>query len=115
MHKDKLESMCRAAGMAPEQKETCPDGEIYVADGFSATPHETFRSFGVSPGEFPFGAFGTMWWIADGEGHIKIGQPLIFDALHDKEKGWNQADKKRARINAAMKAAHEVLEKSHAG
>lgn len=109
MNRQKLESICRRAGMGPGVKEQVRDGIIYVADGFFPKPDIQLRRFGAKPGEFPFGAWCAMWWFADNEDKVVCGQPLLFDAMHDKEKGWPPGTKKRARINKAIAEAKGFL------
>lgn len=109
MNAQELEAICRKAGMAPEEKEQVREGIIYIADGFFPLPHIQLRRFGGEPGEFPFGAWCTMWWFADNEEKVVCGQPLIFDAMHDKEKEWLPETKKRARVTKAMLEAKGFL------
>lgn len=107
MNKDKIEQMCRAAGLFPELRETIRGHEVCIADGFSPRPDVTFARMGVEQGEFPYGAFVTMWWAAQGEERMRMAEPLFFDAFHDPQ--WDKATKKQARINAAKQRAAEVL------
>lgn len=104
--KHKIERMCRTAGMIPETRTNINGAEVFIADGFSAPPHQNFRRF-VEATEFPFGMFCTMWWASKGDEKLDTGQPLFFDAFHNPE--YSKADKKRARINAARKEAETFL------
>lgn len=109
MKKDKLESMCRMAGMQPAHRENLPHGEVlFVSEGFSAQPHITYQKFGASKDDFPYGAYCAAWFVANGEDHVVAGQPLLFDAFHDT--GWDMPSKKRARVNRALEEAHAFLE-----
>lgn len=107
--KNKIESMCRNAGMLPVKRGNIKGVEIFIADGFSPPPHIAYRRFGIEPTEFPFGMFATLWWISKGDEKLDIGQPLFFDAFHDT--GYSKEDKQRARINAAMKEARLFLDR----
>lgn len=84
--------------------------ELYIADGFTANPHEAFWRFGIDKGEFPFGCFVTMWWTAKGEDQFDIGVPLFFEAFHNPELP-GQDVKKMARINTAIKEASGFLKR----
>jgi hypothetical protein len=106
--KQKIERMCRAAGMVPAKRETINGVEIFIADGFAAMPHTVFGRFGVEPGDFPFGCFATLWWASKGDEKLDAGQPRFFAAFHDPEIG--HGSKQRARINSAMQHAKAFLE-----
>jgi hypothetical protein len=115
MNKDVLERCCLAAGLVPERRERIRDHDVFVADGFAARPDVTFKRFGVTKGEFPFGAYATIWWTAKGEDKIDVGCPLLFEAFHDPQLAWNM--KQKARINTALLEAHGFLkrrERAHA-
>ena len=105
LNRSVVEKMMDAAGLVPEGKLEYRDREIYIADGFAAHPENTFRRFGCEPGEFPFGCYCVMWFIAKGEDFFELGRPMLFDAMHDKDKKWSLPDKRRARINSAIKEA----------
>lgn len=107
MNKDKIEQMCRKAGLIPARRETIKGHDVCVADGFSQEPHITFARMGVSEGEFPNGAYVTMWWAAQGEQRMQMAEPLFFEPRHDPE--YDLITKKRARVNTAIQRAHEVL------
>lgn len=107
--KDKIERMCRAAGMQPVERANFRGYELFVADGFSAPPHWKFRHFGVGPEAYPFGAYMTLWWISSGEENLDTGAVIHCDAFHDPE--YSKADKQRLRINTAIKEATEFLER----
>lgn len=105
--KNKVESMCRAAGMKPAARGSSGGMEIFIADGFSAPPHIAFRKFGIEQDEFPMGMYATLWWVSKADEKLDIGQPLFFDALHDA--GYSTGDKRRMRIKAALKEAESFL------
>ena len=107
--KNKIESMCRNAGMLPVKRGNINGVEVFIADGFAAKPHITFRTFGVDKGEFPFGCFATLWWVSKGDEKLDIGQPLFFDAFHDS--GYSPEGKQTGRVNAAMKEAEKFLDR----
>lgn len=106
--KDKIEKMCRAAGLKPERRSKIRGLDVLIADGFSLPPHNAFRRFGVAAKDFPRGCYVTFWWLMKGEERMFIGCPLMFEALHDPELG--AGSKKLARINAALKHAREIAE-----
>lgn len=95
--------MIANAGMKPEKKETIGDYEVYIADGYSARPHITYQRFGVEDGEFPWGAYCTIWFIARDENFFEVGAPAIYEAFHDPQ--YDHPTKKQARINTAMREA----------
>ena len=107
MNKEKLELMCVAAGMTPQWRGPSTDGELFISDGFSARPGDTFGKFGATNEEFPFGAYLTLWSFADGEDRIKGGGALLFDAFHDP--GWDAETKKRARVNKARQEGETFM------
>lgn len=106
MNKDDMERICRSAGMRPEKRETVHGYDVFIADGFSSIPWIVFRRFGVEPGEFPFGAYVTIWWIGKGE-ELDVGLPLIFDAFHDLHLPSDA--RQPARVNRAMVDAADFL------
>lgn len=109
MDKSKIERICRNSGMAPAKRETIDGAEVFIADGFSPPPHFNFRRFGVEPSEFPFGMFVTLWWVSKGDEKLDVGQPLFFDAFHDKQ--YTGPDKRRARIATAVNEARSFLDR----
>lgn len=104
MNKNDLERICRNAGMRPEKRESIGDYEVFVADGFSSIPAITMQRFGVEPGQFPNGAYVTLWWLGKGE-DLLVGLPCIFDAHHDLHLPSDA--RKPARINRAMQDAEK--------
>ena len=109
MTKRRIEAMCRNAGMRPESRTNIGGAEVFIADGFSAPPHFNYWRMGVEPTDFPFGMYATMWWASKGDEKLDIGQPMFFDAFHNPE--FSKDDKRRARVNAAMKEAQSFLQK----
>ena len=107
MNKDRLETICRNAGMKPETRQRLGDHELFIADGFSLPPHNAHRRFGIGPGQFRKGMYATMWWLSRENEKLHIGSCLYFDAHHDPK--LDAATKKKARINAAKKDASEHL------
>lgn len=105
--KTKIERMCRAAGVLPVSRATVKGREVFIADGFSAKPHETFKRFAIEQGDFPFGAFGTFWWIFENDEKLSLGRPLFFDAFHDA--GHTVESKQKMRIASAIKDAEQTL------
>lgn len=107
MDKSNIERMCRDAGLTPEKREPFEGMDIFVADGFVAQPHVTFRRFGIESGEFPFGCFATLWWTAYGEQKFDVGRPIFFNAFHDPQ--YDKETKKRARVNTAVNDARDFI------
>ena len=115
MKRDRFEKMCRAAGMTPEVKETLHEGELFIADGFSARPGDTFRKFGATNEEYPFGAYCTIWVLGTGDDVLTKDHPggaLICDAFHDPS--FDTETKKQARINSAVEEAMTFLDRREA-
>lgn len=109
MNKDRIEVMCRNAGLKPELRENIRGVDIFIADGFSAPPHRSWRRFGVEADEFPLGCYVTLWWASRREEQLDVGQPLFFDAFHDRN--LEHSFRPKARINAAMKEAAAFLKR----
>ena len=105
--KNKIERICRAAGMKPVSRDNIRGVEVFIADGFSLMPHNNFRRFGIEPTDFPHGMYATLWWASKGDEKLDTGQPLFFDVMHDPSVAIH--DKQRARINAALKSAREFI------
>lgn len=108
-NKDKIEAMCREAGLRPERRLSMQGFDLLLADGFSLPPHAAWGKFGVDPDEYPFGCYVTIWWVMKGEDRHYVAQPLFFDAFHDRQ--LDIESKKRARLNAAEKSAAEFLDR----
>lgn len=106
--KDKIERICRSAGMKPVERSNIDGAEVFVADGFSLPPHPYYRRFGIGPEQFPRGMYTTLWWISRGEDKLDTGQPLFFDVFHDLS--YPKESKQQMRINAAKQAAKEFLD-----
>lgn len=104
-----IERICRQAGMKPVRRGNINGAEVFIADGFSAPPHQHYRRFGIGPEQFPGGMYVTLWWLSRGEDKLDIGQPLFFELLHDRQ--FSGGSKQLARINAAMKEAKTFLER----
>lgn len=107
LRKDDVEEMCLKSGVHAAYRDTFRGYDIFVSDGFSAFPARDFRRFGVEPGEFPWGAFCTIWWVASGEEHFDAGMPMLFDAFHNPE--FDIVTKRRARINTALQEARSFI------
>lgn len=109
MDKDRIERICRTAGMRPEKRVPFKSYEIFVADGFSLPPHRNFQRFGVEPLDFPSGMYATLWWVSKHEDKLDTGQPIFFDAFHNPE--YSTETKKQARINTALREAEGFLKR----
>lgn len=93
--------------MKPVARGNAGGSEIFIADGFSLPPHRRFRRFGVDATDFPRGMYATLWWASKGDEKLDVGQPMFFDAMHNRELAMS--DRQSARINAAMIAAGRFL------
>lgn len=113
MNKEKIEEIFRKGGVSPAERRSYGDFNVFIGDGFSLMPHNAYRRFGVDPDEFPSGMYVTWWWIGKDE-KLDVGRPLFFSAMHNPE--YSAADKKTARINAALKDAEKFMarRKKHA-
>lgn len=105
--KDKIERICRDAGMKPETRRNIDGAEVFIADGFSLPPHLAYRRFGIGPEQFPQGMYATLWWVSRQEDKLDIGSAVFFELFHNRQ--YSGPDKKRGRINAALKDAREYL------
>lgn len=104
LNKDRIEDMCRRAGLIPAGRRPMRGYDVLIADGESAPPHDAFRRFGVEEDEFEDGCFVTFWWLLKDE-FLFVANPIFFEKDHDP---WlDPASKKQARINRAMQTAEE--------
>ena len=101
--KDDLGKTFEDVGLKPVLRERIGDGsyELFVADGFSHSPHLRWQRMGVEPGEFQAGMFVTVWWLGRDE-ELHVGRPLFMD-IGQHELGW--------RLNAAREDARHALKK----
>lgn len=111
MHKDKLEAMCRAAGLTPERRVRVGDFDVLVADGLSRPPHQFWRRFGINADEFPGGCYATLWLVAKDE-RLDIAAPIFFELLHDPL--LSSGMKKTARVNTAIREAAGFIQRRKA-
>lgn len=109
LSKETVEGMCDRAGLKPERREGINGYDVFVCDGFSAEPARTFKRFGVERGEFSFGAYCTIWWVARGEEFFEVGMPMLYQAFHNPE--YDKPTKKLARINTALKEAQGFIKR----
>ena len=98
--KQKMEEMCRNAGMHPASRDKVRGREIFIADGEISDP-ELFRKFGLGAGSTE--KYATIWFASRGLDDLDIGRALFFD-----EK--DNTGGKRGRVNAALKDAKESIE-----
>lgn len=105
--KETVSKMLGAAGIQPEKRIAHDGYDIFIGDGFAAHPENTFKRFGVNKGEFPFGAYCTIWFAAQGEDFFLVGCPALYDAFHDKNMDINA--KKAGRINNAVRDAKKFI------
>lgn len=109
MNKDKIETLFRSLECVPVDRETIHGREVFIGDGYSASPHVPYvRRGALSPGEFPNGCFVTWWWVAKGEDKLDRGAPLFFDAVHDVYR-ISLSVRQKGRINAAKIAAEQYI------
>ena len=104
--KNRIETICRNAGMVPVARDKIDGAEVFIADGFSTPPHVKQRRW-LEKNEFPWGCFVTLWWVSKGDEKLDTGQPIFFDAFHDSN--MSLASKKIARINMAKQTALDFL------
>lgn len=109
MNRKNVERMLALAGMRPEKKMMLGDRELYVADGFASPAYVKFGRFGAERGEFPFGAYCTIWFLAKGEDYFELGIPMLFDAFHDPS--IPNTSRQRARINKAIENAKQFTDR----
>lgn len=109
LNRRNVERMLADAGMRPEKKMTLGDRELYIADGFAAPAFPKLARFGVTRGEYPFGAYCTIWFLAKGEDFFEVGRPMLFDAFHDPN--IPHSSKQDARINTAIKNATDISQR----
>lgn len=107
--KSAMEAMCRTAGMVPVSRTSVDGAEVFIADGFAAQPAITFSKFGIEPHEFPGGCYATLWMVSRGEDKLDIAQPMFFELFHDRH--MSSQGKQYARINSAVNAAKEFLDR----
>lgn len=105
--KEKIESMCRKAGMKPFERRQLRDYDLLISDGFSMPPHYTYQRFGVDPDDFPNGCYVTFWWLMKGEDNMFAAHPLFCDIYHDME--YDKETKHRMRLNSAVEDAENFL------
>ena len=109
LNKKNVERMCREAGLFSARREVIKGYDVFVSDGFSAKPSVTFKRFGVDPGDFSWGAWCTIWWVARGDDHFEVGRPMLFDAFHNSDYDFHT--KRQARINSALLDARDFIMK----
>lgn len=107
MNKDKIEQMCRRAGLVPIERTSIKDADIFIADGFSRPPHDSFRRFGIDATDYPAGCFVTLWWASKKDEELDIGQPLFFEPWHDPS--LMLSFRQKARVNSARSQAINFL------
>lgn len=112
MSKEVIERCCRNAGLSPEKRSVIDGYDLFVADGFVPADkcHPYFWRFGITETDFPMGMWATIYWLAQGEDKVEMGQPLFFEAFHNPELG-DAATRKKARLNTAAKEAKGFLQR----
>lgn len=106
--KAKIETICDAAQLSLERRQTVGEYELFIAAGESKPPHFRYQRFGIEPEDFPNGCFVTMSWLMRGEDKLEIAWPTFFEKNHDAY--MTDLGRARARTNRAIKDAHEYLE-----
>lgn len=108
--KERIEAMCRRAGLKPAERRKVRDYDLMLADGLSLAPHRAWQRFGISPTEFPRGCYVTFWWLMKGEDRLFVAGPLFFDIAHNPEY-IDGVTKRRARLNRAAKDAETFVKR----
>jgi len=105
MKAEEFEKFIRTKGLNPVQKIERPKATIFIAE----TDYENDK-----PNEFPMGYYQTAYAIATraSEGKMDLMSYLEFDAFHDMDQGFTQAQKRNARINATIEEADEFIKKN---
>lgn len=104
LSKDDMERICRSIGLRPTKQVKIDGVDVFIADGFSATPHVTYqRLSNLDENEFPFGAYVSFYFTEGLPVGLNGGQPLFFDPL--KKDSRNEA----ARMNATVGAAKTFI------
>ena len=107
--KEQILDLSKRANMREAGKETYKGYEIYVAEGYSDHPHVEYRRFFIDEKDFPYGAYMSMWWVAEDEDHFDVGRPMFFASDHDPQMPVSQRPK--ARTNAALNDAKSFIER----
>jgi hypothetical protein len=107
LDKAKIESICNAAQLRLERRQSIGEYELFIAAGESKPPHIRYQRFGVEPEEFPDGCFVTMSWLMKDEDQLYIAWPTFFAQNHDRY--LTDAGRHQARINRAIRDAEEHL------
>lgn len=109
MNRQRIEKICREAGLSQVHKDKMHGLDILLADGY-VSPRNIgkFKKLGVVEDEYPMGLYVTMWWALKPEKDLILAHHLEFDWNHDSQYG--REDKQRGRINAAIKDARKSLE-----
>lgn len=109
----KIEQAVEKSGGEIVYRENRKDGELYVADVFSAYPHENLAPFlkriGVCDDlarDYPMGCFVTLWWLKGNDFKLPAGIGT-FDPFHDH---GTPAERRNLRVGAMVKKARKVLQ-----
>lgn len=111
--KSRIERIFSAVGIKPVHRQKIEGEDVYFADGFVSPAMINkggLAKFQVSPGEFPFGVFLTLWWT---DQHKGVGSIAFFDAFHDP--GHSKEQKAQMRINTAVTIAQRDIKKRKNG
>ncbi len=98
-----LDSFVRDNGLHPYGKLDYKGTTVFVAE----TELETNK-----PNEYPWGYYQAAWFVSCPEGKIDGGSWVEFEAMHDKESGWTQEEKRMRRIQTAIENAKEWIDKN---
>jgi hypothetical protein len=111
MDKEAVARMTAAAGATPVKREQYDGHEIFISDGFTFNAASQYSRFGVELGDFPNGAYVTMWWVAKGETRFEVGAPIFFKPDHDFDLFMgNKNLMQQARVNAAVATAKQIID-----
>ena len=99
-----LDRFVQEHGLHPVGVTSYKGRDIFIAE----TELETDRQC-----EYDWGYFQTAWFVnsCDKEEAFEVGSWMEFDAMHDSDEGWTPKAKRDARINSAMSAAQDYINK----
>lgn len=102
-NESELEKFVIDNGLHPFGMTEYKGAKLYLAD----TELETNK-----PKTYPWGYYQVAWFVAASasKGKIDGGSWVEFDAMHDKDAGWSQEEKRRRRIEAAIENAKEWID-----
>jgi hypothetical protein len=99
-----FERFCEIKGLRPVEKYETPKATVAIAETDWERPTR----------EHPLGYYQTVFAVGGkaSKGNLDVAQWLEFDALHDKDKGMTQEEKRQSRIRATKEEAMKFIEKN---